>query len=328
MDKLLGSIFVNKPVICKVGSDFLAPSYGHRYVWALLSAHKEGRGAVTTNTAVQTFSMIIHCCGRAFKPRTQIQILIATIVVLLLAILVPLLAIHNNRYSERKSQKLGTGRRNPLDPPTDFSGVLVMANVTTVDTVKFETRVRYLFFPLGEYDAGRSDVEQFSSSVTIITNGKRSNVTTIDLNPADEATYVIATGDPNQYPFDRYTAEFFLAIKDGDQNVPIMFGIVGNVMGWSLVPYVIDLPGERIGVHMVMSRGMITKFFSIVYRVYLVCKSEHVGVVFDDHHTGNHPLVPRTKSRTWYHWYCYWLALCLACDSKYPIWSTHYRRYQ
>jgi hypothetical protein len=272
--------------------------------------------------------MIIHCCGRAFKPRTQIQILIATIVILLLAILVPLLAIHNNRYSERKSQKLGTGRRNPLDPPADFSGVLVMANVTMVDTVRFETRVRYLFFPLGEYDAGRADVEQFSRDVTIITNGKRSNITTIDLNPAEEATYVIATGDPNQYPFDRYSAEFFLAIKDGSNNVPIMFGIVGNVMGWSLMPYVLDLPGERIGVHMVMSRGMITKFFSVVRLLYLVCESEHVGLIVDHHDTSYNTLVSRAQSRAWYHWNRYWFAICLACHSKYPIWSTHHRMYQ
>jgi hypothetical protein len=229
------------------------------YNWHFLSAVT---GEANFSDILQ--AMIIYCGGRAFKPRTQCQILLATIVVLLLAILVPILAIHNNQFSERKSQKLGTGKLDPLNPPSDFSGVLVMANVTSVDTVRFETRVRYLLFPLGEYDSGRGDVEQFSKPVTLITNGKRSNITSLDLNPAEEATYIISTGDPNQYPFDEYTAEFFLSIKDGDKQVPIMFGIVGNVMGWNVNPMVLDLPGTRIGVYMIMNRGMITKFFSMV----------------------------------------------------------------
>jgi hypothetical protein len=210
--------------------------------------------------------MIIYVFGRAFKPRTQCQILIASVVVLLLAILVPLLAFQNNQFSERKSQKMGTGSLNPLNPPPNFSGVMIMANVTIIDTVKFEARVRFLIFPFGEFDSGREDVEQFSKTVSLITNGKRSNITQFDLNPADEATYIISTGDPIKYPFDEYTTEFFLTIKDGESSVPVMFGLVGNVMGWNVDPFVIDLPGGRIGVLMTMRRGGITKFFSLVFR--------------------------------------------------------------
>jgi hypothetical protein len=226
--------------------------------------HKKPKNQKLCKFESQSFSMIIHCCGRAYKPRTQIQILIASIVVLLLAILVPLLAIQNNRASERKSQKMGTGKLDPLNPPADFSGIMVMANVTVIDTVRFDARVRYLIFPFGEYDSGRDDVEQFSKTVTLITNGKRSNITKFDLNPGEEATYIISTGDPNKYPFDEYTLDFFISAKEGTKDVPIMFGIVGNVMGWNIDPYVLDLPGGRIGVYMVATRGAITKFFSMV----------------------------------------------------------------
>jgi hypothetical protein len=210
------------------------------------------------------YQMIINAFGRQIKPRTQIQIGLASTFALILAILVPILAIHNNSFSERKTHELGTGKIHPDFIPENFSGVLIMANVTSVDTKNFETKVRFLMFPYGKYDSNRTDIEKFKTTVNFVTNGKRSIVTEFDLNPSEDVTYAIIFGDPNRYPFDVYSAEFFVAMKDGEIPVPLVFGLVGNVMGWNVKPWVADLPDNRIGVYMEMSRGFITKFFSMV----------------------------------------------------------------
>jgi hypothetical protein len=72
----------------------------------------------------------ILCCGRLVKARTQCQIFLASFLVLLLAILVPTLAIENNRASDRKANTVKTGQTSPFELPLDFSGIIAMANVS------------------------------------------------------------------------------------------------------------------------------------------------------------------------------------------------------
>lgn len=102
-------------------------------------------------------------------------------------------------------------------------------------------------------------------SLNFTTLGSRSVIDTLELNPTRQATYFVLDGDPNYYPFDEYYADFFISLKEKDGTpVPIAFGIVDNVMGWSIKNLVEELPTSAIGVGMIMQRNWITKFFSMV----------------------------------------------------------------
>ena len=72
----------------------------------------------------------ILCCGRLVKARTQCQIFLASFLVLLLAVMVPTLAIENNKASDRKSNTVKTGQLSPFNLSSDFSGIVAMANVS------------------------------------------------------------------------------------------------------------------------------------------------------------------------------------------------------
>lgn len=102
------------------------------------------KSSFSSNTTQQ---MILRCCGKDIKPRTQIQFSLASFLVLLLAFLVPYLAIQNNKASDRRSNTIVTGSIAPFDPPEGFNGVIVLANVSfeveATEIAAVETSLRF-----------------------------------------------------------------------------------------------------------------------------------------------------------------------------------------
>lgn len=213
--------------------------------------------------------MIINVCGRNIKPRTQCQILLATTFLTLLAIAVPLFSIMNTKYSTLKSTNYKHADIDPLNTPKNFNGAVIWANITIIDTAKFQVKTRFSIQPVGDY---ASQIGQglavFKNQVEFTTQRKKSKFDDNDILASVEATYPIVLGDPNLYPFDRYASEFVINLKDSEKTpIPIAFGIVAAVQAWNVYIEVTQLPQQNLKIEILASRGWIIKFFSSVFLI-------------------------------------------------------------
>jgi hypothetical protein len=224
--------------------------------------------------------MIIHMCGRAIKPRTQCQLVIAAFVILLLLIAVPTVSILNNNYSTVRRTDYKTGKVDPLQRPDDFNGVLVWANVTAIDTVGFTIRTRFSFHPIGNLGQDlMPNFQVFKDRIEFTTQRKKTFFDGEDILPSVDQSYPIILGDPNRYPFDEYSSEFIFNLKNGAAPVPVAVGIVGAVQGWNINIFITDLPEDNVRVEVVARRGWIIKFFSSVIHHNVVCTGDYVGAI-------------------------------------------------
>jgi hypothetical protein len=211
------------------------------------------------------YQMIINAFGRQIKPRTQIQIVLASILVLFLLIAVPTVSILNNVTSNIKRSQYRFGKLDPLKPPSGFEGSIIWANVSKVDTGKFIMQTRYSFYAMGKYAKDIGDgLNVFSIPVEFITQRKKTSFDQEDVLPTSESKYPIVLGDPNRYPFDSYGSEFVINLrnKETKETIPIIVGIVGAVQSWNFDLYVSELPDNNVRIEAVASRGWIIKFFS------------------------------------------------------------------
>ena len=77
------------------------------------------------------------------KPLTRFQFGLATIGILSLLTLVPLLAFFNSEEGHRRANLASHTKVNPLDhiKNRDFDGLLIIGNITSVDTAGYSTKV-------------------------------------------------------------------------------------------------------------------------------------------------------------------------------------------
>jgi hypothetical protein len=210
---------------------------------------------------------IINLCGRQIKPRTQCQLLIATIVMVFLIVAVPTVSVLNANNSTVKRFDYRSGKVDPLSRGSDFDGIVVWANITAVDTAGFAVRARYSFHPKGSISTELiQDLRVFSEPVTFTTQRRKTRFDSEDVLPSTDASYPIILGDPNRYPFDEYQSEFVFNVRKvaASESIPLAVGIVGAVQGWNIMISVTDLPDNNIRVEVTASRGWIIKFFSSV----------------------------------------------------------------
>lgn len=93
----------------------------------------------------------ITCFGKTFKNRTIYQIIIATLFLLMLGIVVPTLAILNNRIGLERQTKYSFGLNNPGLVADNWDGVVIWANVSLVSASLFNVKVRFSLDPSGKY---------------------------------------------------------------------------------------------------------------------------------------------------------------------------------
>jgi hypothetical protein len=208
--------------------------------------------------------MIINAFGRQIKPRTQIQIVLAILLIIFLLVAVPTLSIVNNNYSNLKRSQYKFGKVDPLKAPQDFSGAVIWANITGVDTLKFTIDVRYTIIPAGRFakDIGTT-LKVFKDPVEFITKRKKTLMDENVLYPEAEAVYPIEFGNPVKYPYDVYMSSFVLNMQSSkDGTIPVMLGIVGAVQGWDFDINVNDLVDGYVNLQVRAKRSQIIKFFS------------------------------------------------------------------
>jgi hypothetical protein len=224
--------------------------------------------------------MIINLCGRAIKPRTQCQIIIAAVVILILLIAVPTVSVLNNKYSTVRRTDYIAGKVDPLKRPSDFNGVVVWANITGIDTAAFTIRARFSFHPVGTYSKElMPELLVFEDPVEFTTQRRKTRFDSEDILPSADQSYPIIIGDPNRYPFDEYASEFIFNLRRGQDPVPVAVGIVGAVQGWNIDLFITNLPEENVRVEVVARRSWIIKFFSSVDSDNVVCFGDYVGIV-------------------------------------------------
>jgi hypothetical protein len=199
----------------------------------------------------------------------NMQWILAGFVVCLLAIIVPIASIKNQQTSELKAVTIATGNIDPLSVNSAFEGIVIMANVTNVDSMNLTCTIRYLFFPMGSWQDQKHTQEPiFSKAVRFITEKNNIVISTSEFAPSAEIVHSIQ-GLPIKYPFETYSSRFTISfyneetIKSNPKTIPLAFGLVAGKQSWSGLGKITELDGGHLGVDIRFDRGWMTKIYAI-----------------------------------------------------------------
>jgi hypothetical protein len=174
----------------------------------------------------------------------------------------------------------------PLNPDTQTQTICdtrdfiqMFANVSSVDTATNNFQLHILFFPCGKFAIRDTRSQNARFNLRIPFNMVLSS-TTLKFQEAipmssQDVRIKFATGDPNSYPFERYTSNPFQisgTYVDPTTNeiapIPLQMNIVGALQSFSI--QVLELwdiskngTGEVLEVQLQVSRSFSTKFFSV-----------------------------------------------------------------
>lgn len=153
--------------------------------------------------------------GKTIKNRTIYQLAIASVFLVGLAVIVPTLAILNNRIGLERQTSYSKGQNDPALVADNWDGAIIWANVSQVSSTAFTISVRFTIDPSGKY-ASRigQGLSVFQSPVTLRCGSKSVKFDGSDILRSAEATFPIIEGDPNQYPFDKYISDFVFGMSD------------------------------------------------------------------------------------------------------------------
>ena len=93
----------------------------------------------------------ITICGKTIKNRTIWQLLIATIFMTCLAVIVPTLAIINNRLGLTRQTVYSHGIVDPGYVADSWDGAIVWANISQISSATFTAQIRFMVTPSGIY---------------------------------------------------------------------------------------------------------------------------------------------------------------------------------
>ena len=196
---------------------------------------------------------------------------IFAIFIALLAAIVPFVSWKNGEASLSKTHQLSTGTLNPLDLPTNFEGVVVMANVTKVDPLSYFCSVRFLFIPIGKYARNTSAGAdyQFAKSVLFVSGDTRMSIDPLQPMPSALVKYEFLDGSPIRYPLDQYPVDFTVGIYDVSNSsstsafpIPVALGLIAAKQSWSANAYIMELDTDNLQVSIMFFRSWMTKLFA------------------------------------------------------------------
>ncbi|KAL2916804.1 hypothetical protein HK105_203583 [Polyrhizophydium stewartii] len=192
-----------------------------------------------------------------------------------LLVLVPVTTLLNNREADRRLERPFTTNVDPfaeLAGNSSFSGLLLMGNITSVDSPGLSFKIHFSGIVLGAYaESNPGDVvyNRFNTDARLLITGKETVFKQGASIPPFDITVPIAEGQPNRYPFDVYATEFEITLlyKDSyNQTIPMAVALVGAVQSWSTKLNINDLQsGQRlVRVHAEFRRSWTTQLFSII----------------------------------------------------------------
>lgn len=112
--------------------------------------------------------------------------------------------------------------------------VAVYINVTAVNPIDLTSTSRFAFYPVGSFDSGT--LGMFNTSLIVTNLGQNKFPIPAQIpEPMTSIAFPLIDGDPNKYPFDVYSARYFLSASIGNTTIPIFLHLVGAVQGWSVL---------------------------------------------------------------------------------------------
>ncbi|KAI8892798.1 hypothetical protein BC833DRAFT_610616 [Globomyces pollinis-pini] len=178
----------------------------------------------------------------------------------------------SNFVQKDNNSKLSTINRVVNDssiPPTDFSGISVYANISSVDIRGFLYRLHMDFRPKGAF-ADISDVliPQLNGKILCTVDSRTLSFPDNEIMATKDIDTTIQTGNPNDYPFDTYESNFFFQCQQATDKVklPLSISVVNSLEEWWIDMKLTDLSGNNfsiVGLKVVLSRAPTQKFFSL-----------------------------------------------------------------
>ncbi|KAJ2991013.1 hypothetical protein HDV02_004013 [Globomyces sp. JEL0801] len=178
----------------------------------------------------------------------------------------------SNFVQKDNNSKLSTINRVVNDssiPPTDFSGISVYANISSVDIRGFLYRLHMDFRPKGAF-ADISDVliPQLNGKILCTVDSRTLSFPDNEIMATKDIDTTIQTGNPNDYPFDTYESNLFFQCQQATDKVklPLSISVVNSLEEWWIDMKLTDLSGNNfsiVGLKVVLSRAPTQKFFSL-----------------------------------------------------------------
>ncbi len=177
----------------------------------------------------------------------------------------------------------------PIVPSVGPNYIFIMGNISNIDTSSNTLKIHCNFVPAGDFvdSASYSNIFNITTDFGMLQKPLKHDVTfavddkTIHFAKGAIMTSIdlpisLANGDPNTYPFDKYTTDVFYFSgsfsnsTDGTtgNQVPVLFAIVGALQSWKIdTPFVKDISvgskGLSIAAEINISRSYTTRIFSM-----------------------------------------------------------------
>ena len=121
-------------------------------------------------------------------------------------------------YSKKGKHGLGTFEviNRPFQndysrPPDNFSGMNIYGNLTSIDTKSFSFKIHFGLFPRGNLLDTRDDLNRTPRGQVIISfDSHTEKFPDSQIMSSSDVTFTLRDGNPLLYPFDEYSAEFFI----------------------------------------------------------------------------------------------------------------------
>ncbi|KAL2916760.1 hypothetical protein HK105_203539 [Polyrhizophydium stewartii] len=207
-----------------------------------------------------------------------LQIIAFGLLVVILAVLVPVTTVLNNRESDRKLDRPVTTNVSPFDITvtngvSSFNGLVLLGNVSSIDPTAPSVKVHFSAVPVGTMStASKNDDTGYNllkESLRLMAGGQEFNLKGGAVVPAFDVVVQIAEGGTNRYPFDSYTTLMDVALYRGtsmNESVPLAIALVGAVQSWAVRIEAADLQ-ELAGLvffNLSLSRSWTTVLFSML----------------------------------------------------------------
>lgn len=203
--------------------------------------------------------------------------LIYVCIVIFLVIAVPTFAVLDSQSADEKAENISSTEINPLRPaPSNFNGLFITANITSVDIPNNSFKATFSLRPLGSFALNGNDpiFKRPNTTIGVVFGSNLVEFREALPMATQTQTLTFRYGNINRYPFDVFLTDFILYAATSPRTdqplveVPIALSVVGAIQSWRTVAEIRterSLNSQFIRISFEASRSFTTKFFSMVF---------------------------------------------------------------
>ncbi|KAI8908357.1 hypothetical protein EDD86DRAFT_247548 [Gorgonomyces haynaldii] len=205
------------------------------------------------------------------SPKRQIRAFLLS-AVLVFALIVAGVGFVNNNWRQ-SGEQMAIMNRNKLredQPPDSFDGLVLYCNLTSFDVSLLSFKMHLGSRPYGSFRDSQDDLGRSPSlPMQLTVDSQLIMFPSNQIMASQDLEMTVKSGTPNSYPFDSYTAEFYVtgtAPSLRNKRYPISFSLKNSMEEWWVEFRLTDASGgdfNMILVEIILTRGANQKFFSI-----------------------------------------------------------------